>query len=189
MHTSLLILILTIVFWVSYPKSNFGQIGAKKVFAWKLAHMVSQEWWFLLTLVFWICFAWKLAHIEIQRGRESVSRMLILTLRLIFWNFKPISIFWANFYRKSWILYFSEKLVQKVPWGCDCKDTEERLEAKIKRITVVIACCSYIFIVAKSKNWQSTKLCWTNGIIDAITIFLIKKVLLQPNFETTSSCI
>ena len=38
-------------FWNSTPKSTFGQVWAKKVkivrFVWKLAHMVSQGWWFL----------------------------------------------------------------------------------------------------------------------------------------------
>ena len=38
----MLILILTIVFWIANPKSIFGQIWAEKVkaifFAWKLAH-------------------------------------------------------------------------------------------------------------------------------------------------------
>ena len=36
--------------------------------------------------------------------------------------------------------------------GCDSKDTEEGLEAKIKLIIVLSACCSYIFIAAKGKN-------------------------------------
>ena len=47
----LLILIPTLVFWISNPKFLFGQIWAKKFkvvhFAWKLAHMVSQGCWFL----------------------------------------------------------------------------------------------------------------------------------------------
>ena len=41
----MLILVPTLVFWISNPKSIFGQIWAKKVkvvrFAWKLTHMVS----------------------------------------------------------------------------------------------------------------------------------------------------
>ena len=48
----LLILIRTLVFWISNPKFLFGQIWAKKVkdvlFVWKLAHMVSSGRWFLL---------------------------------------------------------------------------------------------------------------------------------------------
>ena len=63
-------------------------------------------------------------------------------------------------------------------WGCDCKDRQEGLEAKIEMNNCVSACCSYIFIVAKSKKLkQSIKECWINGIIVAIKIFLIKKVL------------
>ena len=41
----------TLVFWISKPKSIFGQIWTKKVkvvcFAWKLVHMLSQSCWFL----------------------------------------------------------------------------------------------------------------------------------------------
>ena len=40
-----------ISFWISDPKSIFGQIWAKKVnvvcFAWKLVHMLSRNCWFL----------------------------------------------------------------------------------------------------------------------------------------------
>ena len=47
----MLILIRTLVFWISNPKSLFTQIWAKKVkvvrFPWTLAHMVSRGWWFL----------------------------------------------------------------------------------------------------------------------------------------------
>ena len=45
------ILIPKLVFWISNPKSIFGQIRAKKVkviqFGWKLAHRVSRQCWFL----------------------------------------------------------------------------------------------------------------------------------------------
>ena len=53
MHGILMMLILipTLVFWISDPKSIFGQIWAKKVkvvqFGWKLAHRVSRRCWFL----------------------------------------------------------------------------------------------------------------------------------------------
>ena len=47
----ILILISTLVFWISNQKPIFGQIWAKKVevvrFAWKLAHLVSRRCWFL----------------------------------------------------------------------------------------------------------------------------------------------
>ena len=47
----MLILIPTLVFWISNPNFLFGQIWAKKVkvvqFGWKLAHRVSRQCWFL----------------------------------------------------------------------------------------------------------------------------------------------
>ena len=47
----ILVLISTLVFWISNQKPIFGQIWAKKVevvcFAWKLAHLVSRRCWFL----------------------------------------------------------------------------------------------------------------------------------------------
>ena len=80
----MLILIPSIVFWISNPKSIFGQIWAEQVKA--------------------VCFAWKLAHkhmhtqyledgdsyfdISFLKFQTWISRMLILILRLIFWNSK-----------------------------------------------------------------------------------------------------
>ena len=62
---TMLIFIPTLVFWISDPKSIFGQIWAKKV---KLVH-----------------FTWKLVHV--------ISRFLILVPILVFWISKPKSIF------------------------------------------------------------------------------------------------
>ena len=49
----MLILIPTLVFWISKPKSIFGQVWTKKVkvlcFVWKLAWMVSWGYWFLFS--------------------------------------------------------------------------------------------------------------------------------------------
>ena len=46
----------TLVFWISNPKSNFGQIWAKKVqvvcFTWKLVYMLSRGFWFLFQYLF-----------------------------------------------------------------------------------------------------------------------------------------
>ena len=107
--------------------------------------------------------------------------MLILILRLVFWNSKPKSIFWTNLSQKTWILHFAWRPVHRVSWGWDCKNTEQGLEEKIKWIIILSACCSYVFIVAKSKKQnRSTKECRINRISVAIEIFLIKKVLLQP---------
>ena len=48
---AMLILIPTLVFWISDPKFIFGQICSKKVkvvkFGWKLTHRVSRRCWFL----------------------------------------------------------------------------------------------------------------------------------------------
>ena len=58
MHGTLtmLILIPTLVFWISNPRSIFGQIWAKKVkvvcFDWKLVHMLSRDCWFLFQYQF-----------------------------------------------------------------------------------------------------------------------------------------
>ena len=114
------IFIPTLVFWISNPKSNFDEIWSEKVKA--------------------ICFAWRLVrthtpthtHTYTHTHTQSILRVLIVILRLVFWNCKPISIFWANLSRKSWILHFAWKLVHNVYWGCDYKDMEEGLEANIK---------------------------------------------------------
>ena len=104
--------------------------------------------------------------------------MLILILRLVFWNSKPKPIFWTNLSGKTWILHFAWKLVHRVSWRCGWKNTEQGLEERKKWLIVLSACYSYIFIVKKLN--QSTKECWINGIIVTIQIFIIKKDLLQP---------
>ena len=84
-----LILIPKLVFRISNPKSIFRQIWDKKVKA--------------------VCFVWKLAHtqyfkdadayfdISFLKFQNQVSMMLILILKLIFWNSKPKSIFLGKF--------------------------------------------------------------------------------------------
>ena len=86
--------------------------------------------------------------------KPKISRMLILILGLVFWNSKPKSISWANLSRERWILHFAWKLVNKVSWGCDCKNTEEGLLEKYRGS----ACCSYVFIVTKCKSWSNQKI-------------------------------
>ena len=120
---TMLILIPTLVFWIPNPKSIFGQIWTEKVQV--------------------VCFAWNLAkpHIHTQyledvdsyfdisflKLQTWISRMLILILRLVFWNSKPKSIFWTNLSQKSWILHL---VVHRVSWGCDWKNTERGLEER-----------------------------------------------------------
>ena len=106
--------------------------------------------------------------------------MLIIILRLVFWNSKPKSIFLTKLSRKNWILYFAWKLVHRVSSGYDWKNTEQCLEEKIKMISCIKPLLLLYLIVAKSKKLnQSAKECWINGIIVAIKILIIKKVLLQ----------
>ena len=62
---------------------------------------------------------------------HSISKMLILILILVFSNFKPKFVFWTNLSRKTWILHSARKLVQSI-LGCDCKNTRQGLEEKIK---------------------------------------------------------
>ena len=60
------------------------------------------------------------------------------------------------FFGKIWagkVEFFTWKLVQKISWGCDYKDTVEGLEAKC--ITALSASYSYVFIVAKSIDWSN----------------------------------
>ena len=139
----------TLVFWISNPKSIFGKIWSEKdkaiSFAWKLAHTHTHT------------HTHKQTHKH--KHKESILRMLILILGLVFWNFKCISIFWANFSQESWIIYFARKLVHKVFWGCDCTDSEEGLQTNIKNNTVIVwsACCSYFLIASKNKHWSNQK--------------------------------
>ena len=128
----MLILIPTLFFSVWNPKSFFGQILAEKFkvvhFDWNLVHMVLPENWHTCTCT------------------HSISKTLILIsilafsnfkpkswgCWLVFWNSKPKSIFWTNLSQETWILYFAWKLVHRVSSGCDCKNTEQGLEEKIK---------------------------------------------------------
>ena len=130
----LLMLIPTLVFEISNPKSIFGKIWDKKVKA--------------------ICFTWKLAHAHYLEDADScfdisflnfqtqISSMLILILRLVFWNSKPKSSFCANFSQKCSILHFAWKLVHRVFWRCDCKDTEVGLGAKMNNC---IRCSLFLY--------------------------------------------
>ena len=153
----ILILIPTIVFQIANPKSIFRQIWAENVKAACLS-----EIWHTRTFI------------------HSISKMLILILILVFINFKPKSILWTNLSRKTWILHFVWKLLHRVSWGCDCKNTEQGLEEKIK-MNNCIKCLLLLYLYCRSKSKklnQPTKECWINGVIIAIKI--VKKVLLQP---------
>ena len=121
----------TLVFCISNPKSIFGEIWSEKVKA--------------------ISFVWRLTHIHTQ----SISRMLILTLRLVFRNSKLISFFGQIWVEKvefftlpgSWYTKYLEDVIVRI---------QRKVWKQIKKwIIVLSACCSYIFIVAKSKHWRN----------------------------------
>ena len=57
--------------------------------------------------------------------------MSIFIPTLVFWNLKPKSSFWENLSQKIELSTLRGS-GHRVSWGCDCKDTEGGLEAKIK---------------------------------------------------------
>ena len=119
----MLIFIPTLVFWISNPKSIFGEIWAKKFkvvrFVWKLAHTVSRECRFLFQHQFS-----DIRNLSLENA-DFYSNISFL-------KFQTKSFFLANLSRKSQILYFPWNLTHRVSWGCDCKDTEKSLKAKIE---------------------------------------------------------
>ena len=103
----MLILIPTLVFWISNPKSIFGQIWAKKVkvvrFTWKLAHMVSSEWFLFQhyfsefpTLSLFLGIFWPKSQsclFCLKTGMHGILSILLLIPKLIFSTSKPRFIF------------------------------------------------------------------------------------------------
>ena len=119
----MLIFIPTLVFWISNPKSIFGEIWAKKNkdvrFVWKLAHTVPRECRFLFQHQFS-----DIRNLSLENA-DFYSDISFL-------KFQTKSFFLANLSRKSQTLYFLWNLKHRVSWGCDCKDTEKSLKAKIE---------------------------------------------------------
>ena len=113
---TMLILIPTLAFWISDPKSIFGKIWAKKVkvvqFGRKLAHRVSRQCWFVFRHYFsqFSTLNPFLGKLGLKKSKlfvlpenwhtrtytHSISKMLILISILVFSNFKP----------KSWGCWF-----------------------------------------------------------------------------------
>ena len=130
----MLIIIPTLVFWISKPKFIFWQIWTEKVkvacFVWKWTHththtyIVSRRCWFL--------FRYRFSQMSNLNLEDSDSYSEISFLKLQIKLETPKSIFWANLSRKNWILPFAWKLVHRVSCGCECKVTDQGLEAKIK---------------------------------------------------------
>ena len=89
-------------------------------------------------------------------GPRGISRMLIFIPTLVFWISNPKFIFWENSSWKSRKVCFARKLTHRVSRGCDWKDIPGKVrKQRQKWIIVLSACCSYIFIVAKVKNWSN----------------------------------
>ena len=125
--SSMLILILTLVFWISNPNFLFGQIWAKKVkvlcFDWKLAHMVSGKCRFRIfdpKIQFWANLGPKsqscLFYLKI--GTHAISRFLILVPILVFWISKLKSIFGQSRIQKLKVVQFGWKLAQRMSRRC-----------------------------------------------------------------------
>ena len=115
----MLILIPTLVLWISNPNFLFGQIWAKKVkvvrFNWKLTQMVSDP-----KIHFWANLGRKnqscLFFLKI--GTHGILMMLILIPTLVFWISDPKSIFGKIWTKKVKAVQFGWKLAQKVFRRC-----------------------------------------------------------------------
>ena len=70
----------TLAFWISNPKSIFGEIWAKKVkvvqFGWKLAHRVSRQCWFVFRHYF---SQFPILNPFLDKFRSKNSKLFILT--------------------------------------------------------------------------------------------------------------
>ena len=114
--SKMLIFIPKLVFWISIPKSTFGQIWTKKFkvvrFPQKIAHKVSRECWFLFRHSFS-----EFSTLTLYLGIFGPQNYMLYVLPenwhteylndvdsysiLVFWNSKPTSFFWANLSRES----------------------------------------------------------------------------------------
>ena len=120
----LLILVPTLVFWISKPKSIFGQIWVEKLkvvqFGWKLAHRVSGRCWFLFRNYF--SQFWNLNPF-LDKFWPKNSKLFIFTENWHTWyiedadsysynsflNCQPKIRFWANLDWKSQSCLFCQK--------------------------------------------------------------------------------
>ena len=87
-------------------------------------YIVSRRCWFL--------FRYRFSQMSNLNLEDSDSYSEISFLKLQIKLETPKSIFWANLSRKNWILPFAWKLVHRVSCGCECKVTDQGLEAKLK---------------------------------------------------------
>ena len=122
----MLILIPTLVFWISNPNFLFGQICAKKVkvvrFNWKLTHMVSWKCRFRIrTWIFEIPtpkFIFVQIWVEKNQNCLFFLTMLILIPILAFWMSDPKSIFGKIWAKKVKVVQFGRKLAHRVSRQC-----------------------------------------------------------------------
>ena len=122
----MLILIPTLVFWISNPNFLFGQIWVEKVkvvcFNWKLAHMMPRGCWFLLQHYF--C-EFTTLNSFLGKFEPKKSKLFVLSkswhiwyledadsyFNICFLNFGLKIHFWPNLGQKSQIYPFCLKIV------------------------------------------------------------------------------
>ena len=124
----------TLVFWISNSNSIFGQIWAEKFkvfrFSWKFADAVSWGRWFLFEDAnFHSDISFLKFQISKFKSKKSNCRLCLEA------DTQSISKMWLKGY-----------------------DGRFGIKGK-KWIIILSACCSYIFIVARSKNWNNQ---WKN---------------------------
>ena len=172
----MLILIPTIAFWTGNPKSTFGQIWTEKVKA--------------------FCFAWKLAHMHMHtQDLEDVDSYFDISFSTSNLNLEDADSYSEfseipnlnQFFGQIWVEKFEFSTLPGSWYTEYLADVIVIIQSKFWRkrwqwIIILSACCSHIFIVAKSKKQNhSTKECWINGIIVAIKIFLSKAFCFNQN--------
>ena len=122
----MLILVPTLVFWISNPNFLFGQIWAKTVkvvcFKWKLTHIISRGCWFLLFQHQFYDFP----TLNSFLGKFGPKKLKLFILpkswltwyledadsyvNICFFNFKRNTNFWPNLDQKSQICPFCLKI-------------------------------------------------------------------------------
>ena len=94
----LLILVTTLVFWISKPKSIFGQIWTEKLkvvqFGWKLAHRVSRQCWFLFRHYF---SQFPTLNPFLDKFRPKNSKLFILTKNWHTWYIEMLILILTSF--------------------------------------------------------------------------------------------
>ena len=98
----MLILIITLVFWISDPKSIFGKIWTKKVkdvqFGWKVAHRVSRRSWFLFRHYF---SQFSTLNPFLDKFGSKYSKLFILTKNWYTWYIEDADSYSDNIFLNS----------------------------------------------------------------------------------------